>query len=53
MKSKYPPNKMKKRTKNLNIFDKYMKEIFHNMYLANVSNRLRELENPRVIDGKR
>ena len=44
---------MKKRAKNLNIFDKYMKEIFHNMYLANVSNRLRELENPRVIDGKR
>ena len=44
---------MKKRAKNLNIFDKYMKEIFHNMYLVNVSNRLRELENPRVIDGKR
>ena len=36
-----------------NIFDKYMKEIFHKMYLANVSNRLRELENPRVIDCKR
>ena len=39
--------------KNPKIFDKYMKEIFHKMYLANVSNRLRELENPRVIDGKR
>jgi len=38
---------------NCNIFDKYMKEIFHKMYLANVSNRLRELENPRIIDGKR
>jgi hypothetical protein len=30
-----------------------MKEIFHKMYLANVSNRLRELENPRDIDCKR
>ena len=38
---------------NFNIFDKYMKHIFHKMYLANVSNRLRELENPRDIDCKR
>ena len=36
-----------------NVFDKYMKVIFHKMYLANVSNRLRELENPRDIDCKR
>ena len=43
---------MKKST-NSNAFDKYMKVIFHKIYLANVSNRLRELENPRDIDCRR
>ena len=36
-----------------NPFDKYMKNIFNKIYLANVGNRLRELENPSNIDCKR
>ena len=36
-----------------NPFGKYMKDIFNNIYLANVYNRLRELENPSDIDCKR
>ena len=39
-----------KSIKSPNAFDKYMKVIFHKMYLANVSNRLIELENQRDID---
>ena len=36
-----------------NPFDKYMKNIFNKIYLANVGNRLRELENPSNVDCKR
>lgn len=36
-----------------NPFGKYMKDIFNNIYLANVYNRLRGLENPSDIDCKR
>ena len=36
-----------------NPFDKYMRNIFSKIYLANVGNRLRELENPNDIDCKR
>ena len=38
---------------NGNPFGKYMKDIFNNIYLANVYNRLRELENPSNNDCKR
>lgn len=38
---------------NENPFGKCMKDIFNNIYLANVYNRLRELENPSNTDCKR
>ena len=38
---------------NKNPFDEERKKIFGKMYLANVRNRLRELENPTDIDCKR
>ncbi|KAG4086519.1 hypothetical protein H8356DRAFT_1087091 [Neocallimastix lanati (nom. inval.)] len=36
-----------------NLFDEEIVEIFGNLYIANVSNRLRELENPNDVDCKR
>ena len=36
-----------------NPFNKYKENIFGNVYLANVRNRLRDLENPSPIDCKR
>ena len=40
-------------TSKQNPFDKHMKKIFNKVYLANVGNRLRELENPNITDCKR
>ena len=40
-------------TKNENIFDDERKIIFGKIYLANVKNRLRDLNNPSNIDCKR
>ena len=39
--------------KNHDSFDEERKKIFNKIYLANVRNRLRELENPTDIDCKR
>ena len=40
-------------TSKQNPFDKHMKKIFNKVYLANVGNRLREIENPNITDCKR
>ena len=44
---------MKINQDNQNPFNKIMQKIFHKVYLANVRNRLRELDNPGDIDCKR
>ena len=38
---------------NSNLFDEERSKIFGKIYLANVRNRLRELENPNDVDCKR
>ena len=38
---------------NKNLFDEERNKIFGKIYLANVRNRLRELENPNDVDCKR